>query len=471
MYRKLFLFLNFTLVAVLAYAVWRDMTPEWKKYQSAYYRMAADAMDKQAAAAKDPKQAQKLKKEADALRHSPLEIKQILTKMGGVDRCTTCHVAMDEYVNPAMTNDFAQNPYKAHPKVDGLDLNKIHNFQKYGCTVCHQGQGMATTVKDAHGYVDNWQKPLLTGSFTQAACARCHANFEHEKGMEVVALGKKLFYKHGCQGCHAINGAGQTVSVDLGHIADKPLERIAPYNFSLIRMNGKPLPEDQWTLQNWILGHLDNDPEAVVPNDPLAKYNPEPIAPSGMVNWTATDASGKRELSEKDAEAITAFLLSLTHDPIPHQYYVAGIGGAPDPEPHFKDALSHGKYVFQKYGCAGCHGLLGTKGRRNFNALGQGQADLSRYAKISGAQKIAEMAKGQEPTLTAVVGTYTRNELARKISEGVPETAVARYNPDGPMPPLYMPAWEEQGLKGKELDDLVTWLLSVGQKNESQGGF
>ncbi len=469
MYRKLFVLLNFALVAVLGYAIWRSANPEWRKYQGTYYKMAADALDKQAAATKDPAQAQKLKAQADKLRRTPLKIKQILTVFGGVDRCTTCHVAMDEYVNPTMTNDFTQNPYKAHPKIDGIDFNKAHNFQKYGCTVCHQGQGMATTAKDAHGFVDNWQKPLLKGPFIQAACARCHANFEHAKGMEVVAEGKKLFYQHGCQGCHAINGVGQTVSVDLGDIADKPMERIAPYNMSLIRIDGKPLPKDQWTLQSWIFAHVASDPESFVVNDPLAKQNPQPIAPSGMVNWTAADASGRRELSEQDAVAITTFLLSLTHQPIDYQYHIAGIGAAPDPDPHFSDPVAHGKYVFQKYGCAGCHGLWGAKGRRNFNALGKNQVDIGRYASLSDAEKIAEMAKGREPTLTDVVGTYEHKELMDKIANGVPETAIAKYNPEGPMPPLYMPAWKNAGLKGKELDDLATWLLTIGKTN--QGGF
>jgi len=471
MYRKLFILFNFALVAVLGFAIWRSAHPKWMTYQHNYYNMAADAMEKQAAAIKDPAAAAKMREQAEELRHTPLKIKQILTVFGGVDRCTTCHVAMDEFVNPTMKNNFTQEPYAAHPLVDGIDLNKTHNFQKYGCSVCHQGQGMATTAKDAHGFVDNWQKPLLKGKFIQAACARCHANFEHAPGMQFVALGKKLFYKHGCQGCHAINGVGQTVSVDLGDIADKPMERIEPYNLSLIRIDGKPLPQSQWTLQNWIFAHVASDPESFVVNDPLAKYNPEPIAPTGMVNWTADDVSGHRELSEEDAKAITTFLLSMTSEQIPYQYHVAGIGPMPDPDPHFTNPVAHGKYVFEKYGCAACHGLYGAKGRRNFNALGPGQVPLDQYAKLSDAQKIAEMAKGREPTLTQVVGTYDHQELVNKISNGVPETAVARYNPDGPMPPLYMPAWKDRGLKGKELDDLATWLLTIGQSNQSQGGF
>ena len=66
-----------------------------------------------------------------------------------IDRCTSCHVGMDEFSNPSLTNDFTKNPYKAHPDITGLIKN--HPFRKYGCTECHGGQGLATTVEAGHG--------------------------------------------------------------------------------------------------------------------------------------------------------------------------------------------------------------------------------------------------------------------------------------------------------------------------------
>src|SRR5581483_12207875 len=108
----------------------------------------------------------------------------------------------------------------------------------------------------------------------------------------------------------------------------------------------------------------------------------------------------------------------------PNKYFVAQ---APAPEPKFGDAVKHGKFVFEKYGCAGCHGLHGTKGRRNFNALGPGQSDPDN-----------DMDKGREPTLVDTVGTYTHEELVKKIAGGVPASAINRFNPKGPVTPLYM---------------------------------
>jgi hypothetical protein len=65
---------------------------------------------------------------------------------------------------------------------------------------------------------------------------------------------------------------------------------------------------------------------------------------------------------------------------------------------------------------------------------------------------------GVTPNLRRVVGTYSREELKDKISNGVP--IVAKHNPDGPLPPLYMPAWKTK-IKGVELEDLVTYLQSI----------
>jgi mono/diheme cytochrome c family protein len=455
-YRFWFYTLNAALLICFAIAFGQDYNAEWKHYQRQYYKMAADSAQKKADAETDPEKKKLLQAEVVKWKHQPLEIKQVIAKdLGTVDRCITCHVGMDPYTNPTMKNDFKDHPYAAHPKVDILDKN--HPFTKYGCTVCHQGQGLATTTKDAHGKVHNWERPMFEGKRVQASCARCHQNFEKLPGAEVAAKGKQLFYQHGCQGCHSINTVGGVVSVDLGDINDKPLERILGSNFAhVIGKDGKPLPEEEWTLQNWVLGHLTNDPMKVTPNDPLAQMNAEPVAPSGMPNFTEEDATGKRELSVDDAEAITTWLLSHTAEQLPYKYMVT----APEkPEPKFASAAEHGKFVFEKYGCAGCHGLHGTKGRRNFNAMGKDQDP-------NAPDQVAEMAKGREPTLVDTVGTYTHEELVKKIAGGVPASAINRFKADGPVTPLYMPAWKDK-IKPQELDDLATWLLTIAKKDES----
>lgn len=469
-YRKLFYASNFLMLAVFVWALAKDNNAEWKTYQKNYYRMTAESLEKQAAGEKDPKKAADLKALADKTRHLPLEIKQIIVgDLGRYDRCITCHVGMDEYTNPTLKTPFKENPYKGHPRVD-MALGKAHPFTKFGCTACHEGQGLATTKDDAHGWVKFWEHPMLQGVHIQGSCVKCHDDFERLKGAEVAAKGRKLFTQHGCQGCHAVNGWGGVISVDLGDIADKPFERIAGYNFKRVKIvdpaypasapvNAKPhaIPEEHWNIQTWILGHLTNDPEFVTPNDPFAKLNSEPIAPSGMADFATTG-----ELSKDDADAIVAYLSGMTHEEqIPYRWHVSA---PPAREPHFADAKAHGRYVFQKYGCTGCHGLDAKEGRRRFNALGPGQKPYDE--KMTEEEMFAEMEKGREPTLPDLMGTYAHDELVRKIENGVSAADAKKWNPKGPMPMVYMPAWKDK-ISKKELDDLATWLLSIAKKDDS----
>ncbi len=443
MYRKLFLLLNFGMAASFGWAYWLSHNAEWKKYQGEYYRKSAEAAEKAAAAAKDPVQAKAFADDAMSWRRRPLEIKQIIAKdLGRVDRCISCHVGMDEYTNPTLKNDFTEHPYKAHPAAESL--GKKHQFQKFGCTVCHQGQGLATEAEDSHGFVHNWEKPLLKGALIQGSCVKCHEDYRTLKGAELAAQGRGLMEKHGCFGCHSIKGFGGTVSENLEAVADKPFERISLYHFPLMRKKGKMIPRHDWNVQEWIRGHLVNDPMVIVPNDPHAHHNAEPIAPSGMPNFT-------KEISEDQAESIVAYLMAMTPENIPSRYYVFA---PPPPEPKFASSLERGKFVFQKYGCQGCHGLEGKEGRRNFNAMGPGQSDHEN-----------DMDKGREPTLVDVVGTYTRDELRHKIESGVSQASISKFNPKGPTPPLFMPAWKDR-IKGAEMEDLLTWLLSIGKKSD-----
>ena len=47
-----------------------------------------------------------------------------------------------------------------------------------------------------------------------------------------------------------------------------------------------------------------------------------------------------------------------------------------------------------------------------------------------------------EPVLVKTIGTYTRDELRKKLQFGVP--VVAKDDPKGATPPLYMPAWKDR---------------------------
>jgi mono/diheme cytochrome c family protein len=320
-----------------------------------------------------------------------------------------------------LTNDYKDHPYSASANPTALEIHMKHNVEKFGCVVCHGGQGLATEKDAAHGRVAHWEKPLLTGTLMQASCVQCHDNHPDLKvngqvyTSEVVRA-KQLFRDNGCIGCHQVGGEGGPISVDLKYeTAAKPLSRI---DFS---MTG--LPHEQWTLANWIKLHLIQDPAIAVPGDPKGEFNTEPIAPSAMPPYL---------LDDKDANALTAYVLGLNRGNIRPQFLTLRPAAQ---EPSFGSSVQHGRFVYEKYGCAGCHGPEARGGVRNYNY----QYDVT-------------------PNLRRAVSTYSREELKDKISHGV--AFIAKHDPKGPNPPLYMPAWKDK-IKGQELEDLVTYLSSI----------
>lgn len=443
MLRKLFLWLNVTLFVIFVAAIVKDLAGPyfpngWANYQTAYRRM-------QVAAETAPEAQATIKKR-------PIEIKQILaTDLQQVDRCTSCHQGMDSIATPSLQNSFAANPFKSHPG----DFFKNHPPEKFGCVTCHAGQGLATTFNGAahtpkseeqkaewkkkYGWEpeEHWDRPMLAPPYIQASCAKCHGNFEGLKGAEVAAKGKSLINKHGCLGCHQWKGFGGPISVDLAEeTANKPLGRI---DFS-----HSGLHEEDMTLLNWIRLHFVMDPWKLTPGDPEGHYNTEPIAPSGMVNYTVPSPAYPNdgpELKDEDATALTTYIMSARSDVIPYNFYVAGPKDPKFSDLRFSSNRQAGKWVYDRYGCAGCHGLNGKGGRHNFNYQGT----------------------GEEPSLTKTVGNYTREELREKLHKGV--QVVAKQDPKGPQPPLYMPAWKDR-MTEDELEALMDYLFSVAEKQE-----
>ena len=73
-YRKAFIVSNALMLAAFVWAFAKDFYAPWRPYQAKYYQMAADELDKQAAAEKDSKKADDLKLAAKKMRRSPMEI-------------------------------------------------------------------------------------------------------------------------------------------------------------------------------------------------------------------------------------------------------------------------------------------------------------------------------------------------------------------------------------------------------------
>ena len=240
--------------------VGRDTNREWKKYQKRYYQMEySQAM---ARGGKGP---------MEPLRY---KINQIMIPGTDiVDRCTTCHLGFDN-----TEAGFADNPYKAHPNP------YQHPPEDFGCPICHGGQGLATTVADAHGERENWQYPILKSDYVQASCSKCHQDQELIKDAPLLLKGKELFAQYECLGCHSLRGEGEKDAPDLTNEGDKKR-----HEFDFGKYDSPKLTQADWQFM-----HL-KDPQV---------FNPD----SEMPNLG---------LSDEEAKALTIYVLSLTEKETP----------------------------------------------------------------------------------------------------------------------------------------------------------
>lgn len=225
--RNLFVCGNFLLLLLLVAAAVKDNNREWKKYQKEFYAREKDRLTKESEASASPEEKEKIEKKLSLVRAQPVALRQVmLPKMDRFDRCTTCHLGFDPVLSPTQETLYTENPYSAKAN----EIHKSHPVEKFGCTVCHEGQGLATTVEAAHGPVRHWERPLQRGAYLQASCAKCHSNLHDEKAMPFTAAwrrGETLFHDLGCIGCHQVHGQGGPISVDLAEeTSDKPLSRI-----------------------------------------------------------------------------------------------------------------------------------------------------------------------------------------------------------------------------------------------------
>jgi mono/diheme cytochrome c family protein len=259
---------------------------------------------------------EKLQKKMDAIGDRSLDIKQVVVDdlgKGGavvwdsVDRCESCHVA----INRAGFED-EKEPFRTHPFREEI-LGK-HPPEQFGCTTCHWGQGRATQIVHkpleegdyAHGFVHHWEQPLLKGDFVDASCNKCHQDqwkLDHD---DVGMKGKQLFWNLGCTGCHAVKGfeGAQKVGPSLRKVKDKVNE--------------------EW-LMAWI-----KDPKAYLPHTRMPKV-PLDIDEPGQI------------------EKVASYILQSSES------YDFPFGKFPGGN------AENGKKVFETVGCYGCH-TLGDKG-------------------------------------------------------------------------------------------------------------
>lgn len=454
---QLFFVLSILSLVLLIAAIWQASTPSWKTYQHQYFQL--EAVGEPNAVAKA------------SVMATPPEIHQILLPgLQRVDRCTTCHLGVDD---PTMKN--APEPFRYHA---GLGP---HTPSKFGCTICHGGQGRATDMKDAHGGVAFWKDPLLSPDYVRASCGACHKEGD-VPGVPELTEGRRLFETEGCRGCHKLNGVGGSIGPDLteegaSHRSPEWLEQhflnpsqvsagSAMPNFQFTRQQARALTYYMLSLTSadmgsyyssvrlipspaygrelfvqkdcivchaiggvgsktgpdlldvtkrhsleWLDEQLVN-PQLVYPGSTMPEYDLDSNSRKALVSFMAT-------ATPKDAEAIMA----------PHKNVIT-------PE---DAAIEAGKQSFARFGCAGCHGTELQGGLANPNAQG-----------------------GQVPSLLHLSDDYTKDEVLAVIRDG---RQPPLENAHGPTPPLYMPSWKSV-LSNEDIHEIVEFLWSKQQKSK-----
>jgi mono/diheme cytochrome c family protein len=243
-----------------------------------------------------------------------IELKQFsVPALKAVDRCASCHNGIDD---PRMTDVVL--PHRVHSG----DVLKAHPPDRFGCTVCHQGQGLATNFFDAKAEDAYWDYPLLPRELTQATCVSCHdPAYLAKQSPEQVSLllhGMRLFEEKSCGSCHKIGGRGGT----LGRALDNAGLR-TKHQFVLANL---PPPHTTW---RWHVAHL-LDPAGIVPG-------------SQMVN---------PKVSEDEATALTTFILSLRQRDLPESYLATD--KIEEKYRELRPALRTGEQLYRAY-CAACH--------------------------------------------------------------------------------------------------------------------
>jgi cytochrome c551/c552 len=135
--------------------------------------------------------------------------------IGLVDRCQSCHIAMDPLVVPVTMTltkaDLGRTmaashdaPFTSHPD---QDLFNWHPLEKFGCSPCHGGNGRALdSAERGHGRYEHWLWPLNYRENFTAGCQNCHASDMVTEHAEVLNRGRSLYRTRGCIGCHKYSG-------------------------------------------------------------------------------------------------------------------------------------------------------------------------------------------------------------------------------------------------------------------------
>ncbi len=246
------------------------------------------------------------------------------TRVPKMDRCQTCHLAIDK-----KGYEKYPQPFTTHPNLDVyLGGSSPHPIDRVGCTVCHEGMGQSVSFRDAahapqtekqkeeweekYGWEEPhlWDYPMLPLKMTEASCAKCHRQNVFIPHADTLNIAYATYERAGCYACHKTKGF------------DTDIRKPGPI---LTKIDSK-LTQD-W-VKNWI-----RNPRAVKPTTwmPRFFYNSNNSSPEDAVR------------NEAEINAIAAYLFANS------EKYEPAVKNPPR-----GDAKS-GEQIVKEIGCQGCH--------------------------------------------------------------------------------------------------------------------
>lgn len=272
---------------------------EWRSLQQAY-RAALPA------------------EQADAF---PIQLRQIyVPALSAADRCVSCHVGMAP----------GESGIRGH-RLFGPHTDVAHDPARFGCTVCHGGQGLATEKGAAHGDVAHWPEPLIPERFSHAGCGSCHTQLR-VTSLAALETGRDLFERYDCLACHRLDGRGGTLRPGAaGGMEGPDLSRAGAIGYRA----------------DWHSDHLARAAE-----------------PSADAAWRSSFAP----IPQAHRRAIDLYLDSR-----------AGVPG-----------LVEAKALFHSLGCRGCHPVGGVGGDDGPDLTVEGQKDPGQldFTRVPGAHTL-----------------------------------------------------------------------------------
>ncbi len=292
--RLIFALSSVILLVVLAVSPVKDYLSEWRQFENSYIKFAQTRPDTKR-----------------LLADFHIGINQIwVPKMGVVDRCTTCHLGINQ---PTLMDASVPEPFRAHPLIP-------HHVEDWGCVVCHLGQGLATEVAEAHETTLTWEQPILPVRYIQASCGVCHrADIPETPQLD---RGRELLVKFNCVGCHRLEGIErpEMLGPDLTNIGTK-------------------------VSREWIYKWL-KEPRTITDSQGN-------VAVDGVVNGNEPRMPRFR-LDDKELRGLSAFLSSLRSQPIQPSKFDPRVLAKWEKSP---DTVQHGELRFRQMFCSDCHSL------------------------------------------------------------------------------------------------------------------